>query len=1302
MYSKHLITMLALVALAVAGLVTPKASAAPATSTNPFYKYEVIGATGQVGLTGIGTDVSINDKGEVAFVGKLATGEGIFVGDGSSDPSNINPSWQSLSRVFDPAVQINNNRQVVARDRVSGSPPRTFIRIWDANTANANTVIARGGGTSDPYDSVLSQASINKSGQAVFSALKGGGSVLATPTASGFNEVSLATPLRPLMADDGSIIVRAGNQTTSPIRLYSYDLQSSQTIADASMGFTALGRSPGISDDGSIVAFYGDLSAVGASALGMTPGPGIFASIKQGGSWALQRVAGIAGNGQLDPGETFNDANGNGKFDSGESDSGIFTNFSADTRVGVNSTRTVAYIGFDQSGQKGIYTSRLNFFSVDLSNPQLFTVSGPPTPVVTQGTTINNLGSVQDVNIFDPLFDPREEKHNQSEVAFWMQTTSGVQAAIRAAPACPHSDYKDPTKTSYINQYNAGQALLLHKATDGKHGGNACGPSSLSMALNDIKHAKGRNQLADNQKLLGPLSMNQFEWNATGNVGADLTHTLTLRNTSHGTVTGITVTPPVNAWVSVPLNLGDLAQGTSAPFPITIAPPAGTPANTYTETLVISSNSSVISELELIIQIDASMNVSVSGKFESHQPGVYTRTVVNLPGDGLNNMFSFVRGRDYLAQLGFNFSKQDLFDATQYWRFTPAKAPTVSDMKAFIDSNLAAGRPVLVSTTYTSKSRNKPEIGSSNRWGGGHVVLFIGRTTAGDYIVKDPAGNYYAGAADKPEHYGPSFCGDSVVYPQDDVKKNLARRKADGTLYKPELKVTTKVVKGKTVTKTEVKMEASTTTNLDEATPRAALAIPVDPSVDPEVLHITGWFNGQDARPYQLWLEDAAGKRSGWLPNGDRSEELANSFAGIETLLPSDPDAEAEDITSDNSPYIVSVVNPDPELHLFVEGLQQSDFSVEIVRFTMSGEMIRQVVSGTVAEGETKEISLSGTTTPPPSNLPPTANAGGPYTVNEGGSVVVSASASDPEGGTLTYEWDLDNDGTYETPGESATFSAAHFDGPSSHTVGLQVTDSGGLSGIAQATVNVENVAPSVGAITPSTTDPVAVNTSVSISAPFSDPGTNDTHTATIDWGDGSSNAGIINAGTASGSHTYTTPGIYTVKLTVTDKDGDSGSSIYQYVVVYDPNGGFVTGGGWIDSPAGAYPADSSLTGKANFGFVSKYKKGATVPDGQTQFQFHAAGFNFHSTIYEWLVVSGPKAQYKGSGTVNGAGDYGFMLTANDGQVTGGGGIDRFRLKVWDKATGVVVYDNQLGDADDAAASDAIEGGSIVIHSSKK
>jgi len=126
---------------------------------------------------------------------------------------------------------------------------------------------------------------------------------------------------------------------------------------------------------------------------------------------------------------------------------------------------------------------------------------------------------------------------------------------------------------------------------------------------------------------------------------------------------------------------------------------------------------------------------------------------------------------------------------------------------------------------------------------------------------------------------------------------------------------------------------------------------------------------------------------------------------------------------------------------------------------------------------------------------------------------------------------------------------------------------------------------------------------------------------------------------------------------------------------------------------------DPSLTGRANFGFISKYQKGATVPTGQTEFQFKAGNLNFHSASYEWLVIGGAKAQYKGTGTINGAGSYGFMLTAIDGAINGGGGTDKFRIKITDKATGATVYDNQMSAADDADPTTVISGGSIVIHS---
>jgi hypothetical protein len=88
-------------------------------------------------------------------------------------------------------------------------------------------------------------------------------------------------------------------------------------------------------------------------------------------------------------------------------------------------------------------------------------------------------------------------------------------------------------------------------------------------------------------------------------------------------------------------------------------------------------------------------------------------------------------------------------------------------------------------------------------------------------------------------------------------------------------------------------------------------------------------------------------------------------------------------------------------------------------------------------------------------NAAPSVEAGGPYAVVEGSSVLVSAVGSDPDGDALTYVWDLDNDGTYETPGQSATFSAAGLEAPATRTIGVQVTDPSGLTATDTAVVNV-------------------------------------------------------------------------------------------------------------------------------------------------------------------------------------------------------------------------------------------------------
>ncbi|MFN3758606.1 MAG: T9SS type A sorting domain-containing protein [Algoriphagus aquaeductus] len=185
-----------------------------------------------------------------------------------------------------------------------------------------------------------------------------------------------------------------------------------------------------------------------------------------------------------------------------------------------------------------------------------------------------------------------------------------------------------------------------------------------------------------------------------------------------------------------------------------------------------------------------------------------------------------------------------------------------------------------------------------------------------------------------------------------------------------------------------------------------------------------------------------------------------------------------------------------------------------------------------------------------------------------------------------------------------------------------------------------------------------------------------------------------------SGLATVSVSGLALDVYKVTAVVGDACAESVAYLPVYDPNGNFVTGGGWINSPQGALIGTSTV-GRANFGFVSKYKKGSNQVDGNTEFQFSAGNLNFKSTLHEagTLVISGRKATYRGDGTVNGVPGYKFTITAIDGHWNGGTGPDQFRIKIWGSSG--ILYDNGLEADDNSDVATSLGGGSIVIHESK-
>lgn len=329
----------------------------------------------------------------------------------------------------------------------------------------------------------------------------------------------------------------------------------------------------------------------------------------------------------------------------------------------------------------------------------------------------------------------------------------------------------------------------------------------------------------------------------------------------------------------------------------------------------------------------------------------------------------------------------------------------------------------------------------------------------------------------------------------------------------------------------------------------------------------------------------------------------------------------------------------------------------------------------------------------------PIVAPGGPYVGYECQELKFDASETvDTDGLPLEYRWDFNDDGVYDTVYSSNPVTYHTYLDDFIGNCRLEVRNSSGVEASDTAAVRISNVDPAITDIT-GPTAPVEVGSAVYISADFFDGDARtgvlslDPLTVTFTWADGAITSIHLPSGstTTSATHIYSAPAVYNVLVEITDDDGGYCSATYM-VVVYEPNvlpgTGFVTGGGWIATAAGNYRPDPSITGTANFGFVSKYKKGQTIPDGNTEFNFQEADLNFHAQSYDWLTVSGAVARYRGTGTINGAGVYGFILTATDGKLNGGS--DAFRIQIWDKFSGLIVFDNNI--------NQVIDGGQIVIH----
>jgi hypothetical protein len=185
-------------------------------------------------------------------------------------------------------------------------------------------------------------------------------------------------------------------------------------------------------------------------------------------------------------------------------------------------------------------------------------------------------------------------------------------------------------------------------------------------------------------------------------------------------------------------------------------------------------------------------------------------------------------------------------------------------------------------------------------------------------------------------------------------------------------------------------------------------------------------------------------------------------------------------------------------------------------------------------------------------------SAGGPYTVDEGGTVQPDAKKPfDPFGaGDRTYVRDPDGDNVFgETGtvakngnevGRSVIFSAVGLNGPMTKTVKVKATDTQNHTAVGQVEITVKNVAPE---ITPGGPATGVKNTTYTWSGSFIDPGA-DTWSGKVDYGDGSAFATVTLAAnkTFSFTHKYVQDGVYTIRMII--KDGEAESVVTKRVMI--------------------------------------------------------------------------------------------------------------------------------------------------------
>ncbi len=230
-----------------------------------------------------------------------------------------------------------------------------------------------------------------------------------------------------------------------------------------------------------------------------------------------------------------------------------------------------------------------------------------------------------------------------------------------------------------------------------------------------------------------------------------------------------------------------------------------------------------------------------------------------------------------------------------------------------------------------------------------------------------------------------------------------------------------------------------------------------------------------------------------------------------------------------------------------------SSFSSDAYTYTAVGDF---TVTVTITDNAGASATATSSVSVHQPNQAPSVASFGVTAGSEGGSSALALTFADVDAldtHTVSVAW---GDGSTSDPTLLSAgvtgFDASHvYADTGTYSVVLTLADSAGHTVTANASVSPTNVAPVVDSLSFSPGSVVDHQT-LTLSGSFTDPGTADTFTLTVEWGDGTSSTDSLAAGARSFSatHAYNAAGPVTIKATVADRDTGRSSSSADLVVL--------------------------------------------------------------------------------------------------------------------------------------------------------